>query len=267
MEFDVGYRTSESGDARGDVAAWDGARSAAETVAPAEPWRQALAHRLHEAAGGHHATVFTCPLNQPERGAIAVSPTGSRRLAERVVGALIPHLQRMDPGWLRLYRRCGVIVVDALQGLPVTPAMGDGRFAREGVAGYLCAFLVTPRDDLVGWLAIATTQLASVVLAEIASPLGDVAARATRMLAATLDLAKSCGAAFPEPPPEGEELSAREREIVALVAEGLSDLDIAARLSIREPTVGSHLRRIYGKLGVHSRVELVQHSRRFVTGD
>jgi DNA-binding CsgD family transcriptional regulator len=254
------------------VAAWDAARSAAEKVAPAEPWRQDLADRLHEAAGGHHATVFTCPLGQPERGAFAVTPVGSRRLAERVVGAYVPCLPRMNKEWLRLYRRGGVVVpvVDVLQSLPVTAALRDGRLASEGVAGYLAAFLVTPGDELAGWLAIGSTRPASAVLAEIADPLGDVAARATRMLAATLDLARSCGAAFPdhpEPVPEGEELSAREREIVALVAEGLSDLNISARLSICESTVGSHLRRVYKKLGVHSRVELVQCSRRLVTSE
>jgi DNA-binding CsgD family transcriptional regulator len=36
----------------------------------------------------------------------------------------------------------------------------------------------------------------------------------------------------------------------------LSDLNIAAHLSLKEVTVGSHLRRIYRRLGVHSRVEL-----------
>ncbi len=52
-------------------------------------------------------------------------------------------------------------------------------------------------------------------------------------------------------------LSARERDVVALVSEGLSDVNIAARLFISEATVGSHLHRIYRKLGVHSRVALL----------
>lgn len=53
-----------------------------------------------------------------------------------------------------------------------------------------------------------------------------------------------------------DELSPREREIAALVVRGMSDLNIAAQLAIKEVTVGSHLNRIYKKLGVHSRVEL-----------
>jgi DNA-binding CsgD family transcriptional regulator len=53
-------------------------------------------------------------------------------------------------------------------------------------------------------------------------------------------------------------LSPRERQICMLVVEGFSDANIAARLSIKEATVGSHLARIYRKLRVHSRVQLAR---------
>lgn len=51
-------------------------------------------------------------------------------------------------------------------------------------------------------------------------------------------------------------LTARELEIAGLVANGFSDLNVAKALAIDEATVGSHLRSVYRKLGVHSRVEL-----------
>lgn len=51
-------------------------------------------------------------------------------------------------------------------------------------------------------------------------------------------------------------LTARELEIAGLVANGLSDLNVAKTLGIDEATVGSHLRKVYRKLGVHTRVEL-----------
>jgi DNA-binding NarL/FixJ family response regulator len=54
-----------------------------------------------------------------------------------------------------------------------------------------------------------------------------------------------------------ELLTTREREIVASVAEGLSNKVIAHRLGLSEGTVKIHLHRIYGKLGVHSRTALL----------
>jgi DNA-binding NarL/FixJ family response regulator len=49
--------------------------------------------------------------------------------------------------------------------------------------------------------------------------------------------------------------SQRELEVVKLVAEGLSNRDIAAKLSISEKTVTSHLNHIFDKLGVASRLQ------------
>jgi DNA-binding NarL/FixJ family response regulator len=51
-------------------------------------------------------------------------------------------------------------------------------------------------------------------------------------------------------------LSARETEIVKMVAAGLRNKEIAGKLAIGEGTVKSHLHTIYEKLGVHGRVEL-----------
>lgn len=50
-----------------------------------------------------------------------------------------------------------------------------------------------------------------------------------------------------------DELTSREREIVALVGDGLANVEIAARLWISPATVRTHLEHIYAKLGVHSR--------------
>jgi predicted ATPase/DNA-binding CsgD family transcriptional regulator len=51
-------------------------------------------------------------------------------------------------------------------------------------------------------------------------------------------------------------LTSREQEIAELVAEGLSNRQIAARLVISKRTVDAHIEHIYGKLGVSSRVQL-----------
>jgi DNA-binding NarL/FixJ family response regulator len=55
-----------------------------------------------------------------------------------------------------------------------------------------------------------------------------------------------------------ESLTAREREVLQLMAEGLANKQIALRLSISEHTVKFHLSSLYGKLGVASRTEAVK---------
>lgn len=54
---------------------------------------------------------------------------------------------------------------------------------------------------------------------------------------------------------ESPELTAREREVWALIAEGLSNVQIASRLSLSENTVKFHVQHLYQKLGVKNRTE------------
>lgn len=53
------------------------------------------------------------------------------------------------------------------------------------------------------------------------------------------------------------DLTAREQEIVSCLARGLSIGDTAQKLSISENTVKTHAKRIYGKLGIHSKQEVI----------
>lgn len=55
--------------------------------------------------------------------------------------------------------------------------------------------------------------------------------------------------------PNLDDFSSREREVLACLARGLSDRDIARALFISVRTVQTHLVHIYAKLGVHSRIE------------
>ncbi|MFF4950852.1 response regulator [Streptomyces chattanoogensis] len=57
--------------------------------------------------------------------------------------------------------------------------------------------------------------------------------------------------------PRNEPLSAREREVLELVAKGTSNREIAAVLFISEATVKTHLTHIYGKLGAKDRAAAV----------
>lgn len=56
-------------------------------------------------------------------------------------------------------------------------------------------------------------------------------------------------------------LTAREGEILALIAEGLSNREIGERLFISENTVKTHSSRVFAKLGVARRVQAVQRAR------
>jgi DNA-binding NarL/FixJ family response regulator len=54
-----------------------------------------------------------------------------------------------------------------------------------------------------------------------------------------------------------DSLTERERSVIALVAQGLSNRDISGRLSISDITVRHHLTRIFDKLGVANRQKLL----------
>jgi LuxR family maltose regulon positive regulatory protein len=81
-------------------------------------------------------------------------------------------------------------------------------------------------------------------------------------------------AAFPKPVPEMagaahiqspkseliEPLSEREFEVLQLIAEGLTNQEIATRLFLSLNTVKTHTRNIYGKLNVHRRTQAIARS-------
>jgi DNA-binding NarL/FixJ family response regulator len=56
-------------------------------------------------------------------------------------------------------------------------------------------------------------------------------------------------------------LSSREREILSLVTEGLSNAAIGERLTISEKTVRNHISKIYDKLGVWTRAQAMVFAR------
>jgi two-component system response regulator BaeR len=59
-----------------------------------------------------------------------------------------------------------------------------------------------------------------------------------------------------------EELTPRELEVLQLLAEGLTQSQIARHLVISPRTVGTHIQNLLGKLDVHSRAQAVAHAHR-----
>ncbi|MBB5135014.1 DNA-binding CsgD family transcriptional regulator [Thermocatellispora tengchongensis] len=63
-------------------------------------------------------------------------------------------------------------------------------------------------------------------------------------------------------PPAQTPLTQREREVLSLVAEGLTNREIAARLTIAQKTVSVHVSNILAKLGVSTRTQAAAHAPR-----
>ncbi len=63
--------------------------------------------------------------------------------------------------------------------------------------------------------------------------------------------------------PGYETLTEREQEIMRLIAEGRSTKDVAQQLFISQKTVENHRANIFGKLNIHSTMELVRYAARY----
>ncbi|MGA8218730.1 MAG: LuxR C-terminal-related transcriptional regulator [Solirubrobacterales bacterium] len=57
-------------------------------------------------------------------------------------------------------------------------------------------------------------------------------------------------------------LSARQAEVLTMVARGMSNIEIANAMSLSQRTVEKHLQRIYRRLGVSNRTEAAARTRR-----
>jgi DNA-binding NarL/FixJ family response regulator len=56
------------------------------------------------------------------------------------------------------------------------------------------------------------------------------------------------------------ELSTREAEVIRLIAEGLSNKEISARLNLSEKTIKNHISRIFSKLNIYARTQAAVHA-------
>jgi DNA-binding NarL/FixJ family response regulator/class 3 adenylate cyclase len=112
---------------------------------------------------------------------------------------------------------------------------------RIGATGFLLKD--TPADRLLDAVRVAAAGEAL------------IAPRITRRLIA--DFARASRPAGDELPPALAELTAREVEVLRLVAQGLSNAEIARELVLGENTIKTHVGRLLAKLGLRDRVQAV----------
>jgi len=147
--------------------------------------------------------------------------------------------------------------------------------------GYLCAATGRYAEAVTVWTAFTALReselgdMSSMVLPdrqgiarEARATLGPDRARAagergaamSRTTAAEYALMVTTGAPSPVTAGGAGSLSARERELITLVAQGRTDTQIAAELFISVRTVSSHLDRIRDKTGCRRRADLTRHA-------
>jgi DNA-binding CsgD family transcriptional regulator len=154
----------------------------------------------------------------------------------------------------------------------------DGRLAVVGlVADAETAAGLVPDADVPGWALLPDDATADEVRAAIgaaAAGLGVWPASWSARLAASarpadpldsghgLDPSLAFVADGDEGPTPGDPLTPREQDVLDLLAQGLSNRQMAARLGISEHTVKFHIASIYGKLGVSGRAAAVRRALR-----
>lgn len=237
---------------------WDKALNAATALERADTWRQQLARHVRIAAGAKLCAVLTCPPGKVLEAQAGVDPAESASAIERMVFRFLPRIERGGEGWEAM-RQLGTHPYAPLERARTEQDRALAALVRteilqpEGIDGLVNAFLLDGEGALYGWIVVADAAPAETLLDRCA-PLGGVARAAASTLAGALKLAEACGGGPPKPhDPALDRLTDREGQVLRLIAAGLKDGQIAERLGISEQTVGSHLRRIYEKLGVHSR--------------
>jgi len=144
--------------------------------------------------------------------------------------SLVSRVRRFAP-------RARVIVMDLA---PVTPELVD--FVTAGVSGFVLMdatfedFMRTIRAVAAGGKVLPPTLTGSLFL--------QLVERAPRK----------------GQPMKAVKMTNREREVIALIAEGLSNKEIAARLHLAVDTVKSHVHNILDKLALHTRLEIASYA-------
>lgn len=231
------------------------------------PGASAPLARVHLARGapGLAATALERHLARRGRGVLSADELAllvEVELAREDVDAAASLAAELD----ELAARAGVVGVSALAAActgMVAAATGQVEQAVEAFEAALSAFTEAGRDLDVARVRLALATLLADERREVASIEAQAALATFDALGArreadrTAALLRRLGRPGRAAPRVAGPLTGREREVLDLVAQGLRNRDIAARLYISPRTVEDHVSRILAKLGVATRTEAV----------
>ncbi|MEV4510484.1 response regulator transcription factor [Dactylosporangium sp. NPDC049525] len=188
-----------------------------------------------------------------------VGTAGDGDEALRLVAAHAPDVVLMD---LRMPRCDGVTATARIRdGHPGTRVVVLTTYADDA------DILAAMRAGALGYLTkdAGRVQIAQAVRAAAAgqSVLDPVVQQ--RLVAAATQTPPKAGAPAPQAGPQAPQtlpdgLTAREAEVLGLIAAGLSNREIAKRLFVTEVTVKSHVNRLFAKAGVRDRAQAVRYA-------
>ncbi len=188
----------------------------------------------------------------------------------RLVGPTIGRAFRAAFARERALRETGATGPDA-SGVLIVDANGQVRFQTAAAEAWIGLLRDTWQPAAPGTMQLPTAVWAAIAGARVSTERGCLGivhaltpAGPLRIEASPADDAGCVAVVLtpvrpPAPPslPVDWPVTARERDVLSLVAEGSSNRQIAARLMISEHTVVTHLAHAYDKLGVHSRSEVL----------
>lgn len=189
---------------------------------------------------------------EAEEGIEVVGEAGDGRQAVELTRRLDPDVVLMDVqmpvlNGIEATREIAALKRETSSRVLILTTFDLDEYVYEGFKAGASGFLLkrTPAEDLVAGIHIVASGDGMVSPSVTMRLIEHFRARGERSRPAPQDTAAL------------DDLTEREREVLGLVARGLSNQEIAAHLFLSEGTVKTHVKRIFYKLGLHDRAQAV----------
>lgn len=150
-------------------------------------------------------------------------------------------------------------------GLPDGSGLDVLRFLRAGQPNTLCVVTTVMGDDahIVAALSagahgyLLKEQRPEIISRQLVQLAQGIPALSPSIARRIMEHFRLTGPSAPD-----NDLTTREREVLALIGRGMRNVEVAAALNLAESTVASYIKAIYRKLGISSRAEASWHATR-----